>query len=172
MHRIPARWQMAVDFSAQLRLRANEIEGMAANVRSIPNSNLQRYLIRRLHGRMEEQSWLDTMPLQAAIHFTELLGASIKHGCEPGLETFQENDWAVAAEEGFAVVTKGQQAVKQVLRTIARKELVAQKCTLPILFGRLAVEFLARTSCPGYLDLIHMLEELAVSEFPSFRSEF
>lgn len=161
----------AADFSAQLRTRIDDLERLARKQSSRRPMRLQNYVINRLRGGEPEGIWLDEFPLQAAAHFTQLLGAMSRDGREPDLEEFEDKDWIEVAEIGFDIVSRGRQAVETTLEPFFDFKTVRPKVSLSMLLGRLPVELLERSEQPGYRDLIKFLENAARWRHPTLMSE-
>ncbi|AWI60619.1 hypothetical protein AB395_00005442 (plasmid) [Sinorhizobium fredii CCBAU 45436] len=128
-------------------------------------SAFERFVVNR---QRDKEIWLDTLPLQVAIHFTETLGAIIRHGTEPDLDALAAAEWVDAAREGIAITGQAVEAVREVLRDIAQKQPRRGKNSLTLFFGRLAVELSEYSDHPGCADIIRTLEEAAldVGGFP------
>ncbi|WFU06323.1 TniQ family protein (plasmid) [Rhizobium sp. CB3171] len=150
-------WQDSADFFWVVRENFKLIERSTAQLASSP---FEHYLSSRIMQSAGGYTWLDGLPLQAAIHFTETLGAVIRHGTEPDLETLTASGWVDAGREGIAVTGSGLPAVKQVLREIASRSMPRGKKSLPMVFGRLAAEVLEFENDPGYRDIISIMKEV------------
>ncbi|RUM00656.1 hypothetical protein [Rhizobium chutanense] len=114
---------------------------------------------------------MDEFPLQAAAHFTQLLGAMYLDGREPDLEEFEDKDWIEVAEIGFDIVSRGRQAVETTLEPFFDFKTARRKVSLSMLLGRLPVELLERLEQPGYPDLIKFLENAARWRHATLMSE-
>ncbi|MCQ1780421.1 TniQ family protein [Neorhizobium galegae] len=97
---VSGNWSKAADFSAQLRTAIANIKNSVGTRSSATTTGFQNYVINRVRGGPPQGIWLDKFPLQAAAHFTQLLGALRKNGREPELEEFDEHDWIAVAGIG------------------------------------------------------------------------
>jgi hypothetical protein len=116
-------------------------------------------------------NWLDKFPLQAAAHFTELLGALSRDGREPNLEDIGDDDWIEVAGIGYAIASRGRQAVESALDPFFDVEPIRRKVCLSRLLGRLSAELLERADQPGYTELFKFLENTARWKHPMLVSE-
>ncbi len=161
----------ASDFSAQLRTAIGDLENFAGTLKSKTPPGFQDYVINRVRGGAAKGIWLDRFPLQAAAHFTELLGALSRDGREPHLEDFHDHDWIEVAGIGYEIASRGDRAIESVLDPFFDFEPLRRKISLSMLLGRLSVELLERADQPGYTELIKFLENTARWKHPTLISE-
>ncbi|WP_168253935.1 TniQ family protein [Rhizobium leguminosarum] len=151
-------WQESADFAWVVRENLKLIERGADRVEP---TSFHRYLSSRLMEGVGGYNWLDALPLQTAIHFTETLGAVIRHGIEPDLETLTTSEWIDAGREGIAVTSAGLDAVERVLGEIASRPMSRGRNLLTTAFGRLAVEVLEFEIDPGYREIVSVMNAVA-----------
>lgn len=151
-------WQDSADFAWVVRENMSQIEH--SNARLVASS-FERYLSARLMEGCGGHTWLDGLPIQTAIHFTETLGAIIRHGTEPDLETLTTSEWAAAGREGIAVTSAGLPTVVHALREIASRPMPRGRQSLTMMFGRLATEVLEFENDVGYREIVAILKEIA-----------
>ena len=161
----------AADFSAQLRTAIGDLERLAGTQSPDTPTGLQDYVINRLHRGLPQGNWLDKFPLQAAAHFTQLLGGLSRDGCEPNLEEFDEQDWIEVACIGYEIISRGAQAIEFALDQFFDFEPLRRRIGLSTLLGRLSAELLERVDQPGYTGLIKFLEDAARWKHPTLVSE-
>ncbi|TBF82721.1 hypothetical protein ELG61_11285 [Rhizobium leguminosarum] len=150
-------WQDSADFAWVVRENLKLIERSTSQLRSSP---FEPYVSLRLNEDLVSEAWLDALPLQTAIHFTETLGAVMRHGSEPDLETLTSSEWVDAGREGIAVTSAGLAAVKEVLHKIASRPMPRGRKSLTMVFGRLAAEVLEFENDPGYREVISIMREV------------
>lgn len=160
----------ASDFSAQLRTAIADLENLAGP-RSTRPAGFQDYVVNRLRGGPPQGNWLDKFPLQSAAHFTQLLGAVDRYGREPELEEFDDDDWVEVSDVGYAMVSRGEQALDSALDPFFDLKPIRRKVSLSMLLGRLSVELLERADQPGYTELLRYLENAARWKHPTLTSE-
>lgn len=174
-HRIPlirlAGERNASDFAKQLRAIIDELETHASEPRSNVPTRLQDYVINRVRAGKPQGIWLDGFALQAAAHFTELLGALVRDGSEPDLESYTSNDWIEVADIGFEIVEKGEAAVRTALQVFLAFKPVSRRIRASVFFGRLSAELLERFDQPGYSDMAKFLEDVARARYPNLVSD-
>lgn len=136
------------------------------------STRLQDYVINRVRGGKSQGIWLDRFPLQAAAHFTELLGAVVRDGSDPELESYTSDDWIEVADIGFEIAKDGLSAVRAALQVFLTPTPSARRIRASVFFGRLSAELLERFDQPGYLDLMKFLEDVARSRYPKLVSDF
>lgn len=161
----------ASDFATQVRAIFDELETLASEPRSNSPTRLQDYVINRVRNCKPQGIWLDRFPLQAAAHFTELLGAIVRDGAEPDLESFTSDDWIEVADIGFEIAEKGEVAVRAALQFFLAVKPTGRRIRASVFFGRLSAELLERFNQPGYLDLAKFLEEVICERYPKFVSD-
>lgn len=161
----------AADFSAQLRTAFGDLEKLVGTQSPDTPTGLQDYVIKRLRRGPPQGNWLDKFPLQAAAHFTQLLGALSRDGREPNLEDFDEHDWIEVACIGYEITSRGAQAVEFALDQFFDFEPLRRKIALSTLLGRLSAELLERAEQPGYTELLKFLENAARWKHPTLVSE-
>lgn len=170
LHTVSGGRLKASDFSAQIRTAIADLENFAGQRSSRP-TGFQDYVINRLRGGPPQGNWLDKFPLQSAAHFTQLLGAAARDGREPELEEFDDNDWVEVSDIGYAIASRGHQAVDRVLSPFFDFEPIRRKVSLSMLLGRLSAELLERADQPGYTELLRFLENAARWKHPTLISE-
>lgn len=159
------------DFSRQLRQILLELEGHADAPQREVSTALQDYVIDRISGGHSAGLWLDNFPIQAAAHFTELVGAICRDGPEPELESFDDNDWIEVAEIGFGIVQMGRDVVERELARFLNVETISRRIRSSVFFGRLPQELLNRADLPGYLELLNFLESIVRVAYPQMISD-
>ncbi|MDO3441837.1 TniQ family protein [Agrobacterium sp. V1] len=169
--RLASDRRIASDFATQLRAIIRTIEFHANEPLSNSPTGLQNYVINRVRGGKLQGIWLDGFAIQAAAHFTELLGAVIRDGSEPDLESYNSDDWMEVADIGFGIVEKGSRTVKAVLRKFIAPKPISHRIRASMFFGRLSWELLDRFDQPGYLDLTKFLESVVCERYPKLVSD-
>ncbi|MVA58730.1 TniQ family protein [Agrobacterium vitis] len=169
--RLTGKRKNASDFAKQLHAIIDEIEILASKPRSSKPARLQDYAINRLRGGKPPNIWLDSFALQAAAHFTELLGAVIRDDSEPDLESYTSDDWIEVADIGFEIAKDGAAAVRAALQVFLASKQSAHRIRASVFFGRLSAELLERFEQPGYLDLAKFLEDVARERYPKLVSD-
>lgn len=161
----------ACDFATHIRATIDELETRASESRSNVPTRLQDYVINRVRAGKPQGIWLDGFPLQAAAHFTELLGAVIRDGSEPDLENFSSADWIEVADIGFEIAKKVGVAIRTALQVFLAFIPTGRRIRASVFFGRLSAELLERYDQPGYLDLVKFLEDVARARYPNLVSD-
>lgn len=161
----------ACDFATQVRTIINELESHVTVARSNVPTRLQDYVINRLRGGKTQGIWLDGFAVQAAAHFTELLGAMARDGTDPDLEGYTSGDWIEVADIGFEIAKDGAAAVRAALQVFLASKQSAHRIRASVFFGRLSAELLERFEQPGYLDLAKFLENVARERYPKLVSD-
>lgn len=169
--RLASDRRIASDFATQLRAIIRTIEFHANEPLSNSPTGLQNYVINRVRGGKLQGIWLDGFAIQAAAHFTELLGAVIRDGSEPDLESFSPQDWIEVADIGFEIAEKGKIAVRAALRAFLVFKPTGHRIRASMFFGRLSAELVERCDQPGYLDLAKFLEHIVCDRYPKFVSD-
>lgn len=164
--RLASDRRIASDFATQLRTIIRAIEFHANEPRPNSPTGLQNYVINRVRGGKPQGIWLDGFAIQAAAHFTELLGAIVRDGPEPDLESYTSDDWIEVADIGFEIVEKGKAAVRTALKAFLAFKPTGRRIRASVFFGRLSAELVDRYDQPGYSDLAKFLEEVARSRYP------
>ncbi len=170
--RLASKRTNASDFAKQLRTVVGNLELHANEPPSNFPTRLQDYVINRVRGGKSQGIWLDRFPLQAAAHFTELLGAVVRDGSDPELESYTSDDWIEVADIGFEIAKEGLSAVRTALQVFLTPTPSARRIRASVFFGRLSAELLERFDQPGYLDLMKFLEDVARSRYPKLVSDF
>jgi len=159
------------DFATQIRAIVDKLETHASEPRLNIPTRLQDYVIDRMRGAETQGVWLDDFLLQAAAHFTELLGAVVRDGPEPDLGSYTSDDWIEVADIGFGISEMGARAVRVVLQEYLKFNPVSRRIRASVFFGRLHAELLERHDQPGYLDLVKFLEDVARARHPNLVSD-
>lgn len=175
-HRIPlirvaGSWTNAADFATQLRAIISDLEGHVNAPRPDVSTRLQDYVLNRVRAGKPQGIWLDDFALLAAAHFTELLGAIVRDGPEPDLETFTEGDWIEVAEIGFEIAEKGKFAIITALKSFLASEAIGRRVRASVFFGRLSAELLSRFDQPGYPELVRFLDDVTRTQYPNLVSD-
>lgn len=169
--RIAGSWMNASDFATQLRAIVADLEAHLGAPRTNVSTRLQHYVINRVHAGKPQEIWLDGFALQAAAHFSQLLGAIMRDGPEPDLETFTEADWVEVAEIGFGIAEKGEAKVRATLQAFLGSDPPGRRIRASMFFGRLSTELLERFDQPGYSDIAKFLEDVARARYPNLVSD-
>ncbi|MBO9456954.1 TniQ family protein [Paracoccus sp. R12_1] len=80
-------------------------------------SSLQRYVAERISGNATDH-WLDTVPLEQVVRFSELLGAILLHGPRTFLEDLSEPELCAAGAVGWTNVSHGEQSITRALHVV------------------------------------------------------
>jgi hypothetical protein len=108
--------------------------------------------------------WLDDVPLQAALHFTELIGRVTKYGIDgeaANLSTFEQCE---LGNLGFVICREGLAAVRDCIGDIAKRSPHFLARNPEGLFGNLMAEIWEMYEHPGYMGLLGLLQEIGIDE--------
>lgn len=159
------------DFATQIRAIIEELKTHASKPRLNIPIRLQDYVINRMRGSKTQGGWLDDFPLQAAAHFAELLGAVVRDGSEPDLESYTSDDWIEVAEIGFGIAETGESAVRAALQEFLEFNPISRRVRASMFLGRLYAELIERHDLPGYLELGKFLEGVVRERHPNLVSD-
>jgi hypothetical protein len=100
-------------------------------------SRFERYLLRRLDGK-EAGSWLDRLPMYAALHLPLVAGAVAVHGPEVVLEGLDDDEAWRCETAGFDIVDKGVEGIRTFLDDLQAPFRDSRAAKGPkVLYGRL-----------------------------------
>lgn len=95
---------------------AAEIPTMCSpDIFSGPRSPFEDFVENAVWGRRASHGWIDEFPLYIVGRLCELVGAAVVFGKVYHVEDHSEIDWLEAAQEGFEILKKGQQAFEDFL---------------------------------------------------------
>lgn len=106
------------DFSKMMDDYRPDLNELSANAVAIPPSSFQDWLLNRIRGTRQRETWLDDVPAYAAISFCESLGVSSLHSPKVMVSRLTEVDWALAAERGFLIARDGEGSVRAQLQKL------------------------------------------------------
>jgi hypothetical protein len=106
------------DFSRTMDIYRTELEQLAKSAHVMPPSSFQDWLLNRIRGTHQQETWLDDVPAYAAIAFCEGLGVSSLHPPKVMVSRLTEADWALAAEKGFLIASDGEASVRAQLKKL------------------------------------------------------
>lgn len=119
----PQRQRFApVDFNSAVPKRPAELRGLEDSLPVLPHSDFQDWLIRRLEGTQEAGVWLDGLSLDVAVGLCEALGVSALHDPKVRTGAFAVEDWAAAADAGYAIAADGPKAIEELLERLVRAQ--------------------------------------------------
>lgn len=106
------------DFSKMMDDYRPDLNELSANAVAVPPSSFQDWLLNRIRGTRQQETWLDDVPAYAAIAFCEGLGISSLYPPKVKVSRLTEADWAQAAERGFLIASDGEASVKAQLQKL------------------------------------------------------
>lgn len=106
------------DFSKMMDDYRPDLNELSANAVAVPPSSFQDWLLNRIRGTRQQETWLDDVPVYAAIAFCEGLGISSLHKPKVMVSRLTEVDWAQAAEKGFLIASDGEASVRAQLQKL------------------------------------------------------
>jgi hypothetical protein len=152
------------DFSAQLRSHLGSSNfRKAVGTPAVPGAQ-EHYLLMRMEGKPTSFPWLDRIPLQAVLHFSELLGNALTNGISRDFRQLAESELATCAAAGFAVLSQGDEAIRDCLRSLARANWLDGLAKPESSFGTMIDELWALAGSPGYLSFLGLLQDVAWDE--------
>nr|WP_280519168.1 TniQ family protein [Shinella curvata] len=156
-------WHLGPDFALRLRREPGGIEGLCARSSSRAETNFERYARERLEWNLPTQpSWLDSVPLQAAAHLCELVGAEIQ-GPNRDWPAASDRELCSAADVGFEHLLAGVQEFERVLAEQMSKNFRSKRRHCPTsIFGRFAAEALQFADYPGYAEVLSIMRDVGV----------
>lgn len=82
--------------------------------RRVP-SDLQAYVIDRLHGK-PGPAWLDAQGIEQGARATEMVGALVLYGPKQSPRALTNDQWELAAQEGWSFTSRGEDGICEALR--------------------------------------------------------
>lgn len=95
-----------------------DLNELSANAVEVSPSSFQDWLLDRIRGTHQQETWLDDVPAYAAIAFCEGLGVSSLHPPKVMISRLTDADWALAAETGFLIARDGEGSVRAQLQKL------------------------------------------------------
>lgn len=128
----------------------------------------QAHFIRRFNGEpTEDNTWLDTLPLQPAFHFVEMIGAIQRHGIEVRFEDLTAQEQHASANEGYQIAAGGAEQIRDFLvRLTAGHKRSKSMIGAHAVYGEMADQVLRLSEIPGYDTILVLLQETAVDTLP------
>ncbi|WP_417809854.1 TniQ family protein [Thioclava sp.] len=90
----------------------DQLLSLAEQARSEKPTELQGYVLARLHGK-RGPAWLDAQSIEQATRATEMLGATLAFGTEAKSADLDFQDWVSAARHGWPYVYAGEEGLRQ-----------------------------------------------------------
>jgi len=115
------------DFCAFLRTLPNDMDWFQAEARAMEPDALQVYSENRLAGLRDRGLWPDKMPLYDVVALSEILGAVVRHGVDYRSSLMGSIEWSRCADEGFGVLHSGEEAFREVVYSLLKREYLPRK---------------------------------------------
>ncbi|MCQ1572742.1 TniQ family protein [Neorhizobium galegae] len=80
-------------------------------------SELEKYVLRRLEGEPVSEGWIDTLPLYVVGHMAETIGAAVTRGKNFLSKHLDVEAWHAAGDAGFRFLREGKPGFGQFLRS-------------------------------------------------------
>ncbi|QQR39002.1 TniQ family protein [Devosia rhizoryzae] len=110
------------DFSETMQGLLPSMETIAAETLPASPSRFEQWLVARTDGVKDSSNFLDTLPLYVAAQWCEALGVSALHPSKVQTSRITQQQWAVAADEGFGIAAEGKDAIVRFLRRMTSAE--------------------------------------------------
>lgn len=150
------------DFTKRCLALRWDIARAAQEATAIDKSDLSEYIERRILGALGE-TWIDTLELNAAAYFCELLGLLIERGADVGVSTLSDGERAHVGAAGYNVAKGGPDAVRRALFGLPRP-LVKSKAQAHL--GSL-YQWLSRSAKGSQYDPVKdVIRDYIVESFP------
>jgi len=104
------------DFSLTIDGYRRELEHLERAAPPMPPSSFQDWVLARIKGDQNLSTWLDDVPIYAAIAFCEAFGISVLYPPKVNTSQLTEIDWASAAETGFLIAKDGETSIRSQLK--------------------------------------------------------
>ncbi|MBI1691038.1 TniQ family protein [Methylorubrum rhodesianum] len=102
------------DFTAMVTPHLDRLDALEAGASARPFSPCEAYLVARIVGGSQgDVPFLDSLDLQAAAKFCDVLGVVATHGPDRLLRGLNDSDLYRAAAAGFAIAAGGQERVRE-----------------------------------------------------------
>ncbi|MFE0014086.1 TniQ family protein [Mesorhizobium sp. NPDC059054] len=155
------------DFSAMLRNEEPNLRELSERSVERPFSQFERYVSDRLAGIETEYSWLDGLPLYAALRITEMIGATANHGINFASKTYTDGQWWANAEAGFAVTSRGEDEIREFLSSL-HCNFFKRRCAMKgnATYGRI-YQWLAYETADAVYDPVRaLIRDHAINNLP------
>ena len=159
----PTGAHLVGDFSRQVTAALKWIKRPHASERCGSPRPLETYALSRLN-QQKSGMWLDDVPLQAALHFTELIGRVTKYGIDGEAANLSTVEQCELGNLGFAICREGLAAVRDCICDIAKRSPHLMARNPEGLFGNLMAEIWEMYEHPGYMGLLGVLQEIGIDE--------
>ena len=155
------------DFAKRLAPSLGDLGTLSDRARQRTPTDLERYVVDRLHGKPVAGGLADAMPLYAAARSCEMLGAAALFGPKTHMRPLDQDAWRAAGSVGFDVASLGMEAVTACLTNLMDSHGTANKNTGPNkVFGRLYSWLKTDESGPDYDPLRDLLREVIFETIP------
>ncbi|UWP97796.1 TniQ family protein [Aliiroseovarius crassostreae] len=111
-------WSDQIHDLNRMAPRGEELERMVRDVVRRGPSPLQTYILRRLHDKQDEATWLNSQSMEQGARACEMLGVLIGWGAKPDLNRLSEDDWDRAGRLGFEIASKGEEEIYGFFRQV------------------------------------------------------
>jgi hypothetical protein len=129
-----------------------------AGAEPVESNPFEDWIVRRASGMRDPASWLDAMPLRAAVTTCEGLGISARHEGKVRVRDLALSDWSEASLEGYVVASGGPEAVGKLLDTLVQRARARGIVDLEGTYGYLFVTLNRSLTDPAFdpiRDVVH-----------------
>lgn len=170
---MPGGTRFCGDVLGGLASTGTTLEEYALQTASAEAASAQAYFTMRYHLQPTDLQWLNRLPLQAAVHFAEMLGAVKRHGIKVYFDKLDTVEQARCMQEGYELTLRGQKAIKAFLVSLVCDYYRRPRSMLNAhaVFGELADEMCLYSEMPGYSQVIRLLQRIAVENLPIGRGD-
>ncbi|MGV8954182.1 MAG: TniQ family protein [Cypionkella sp.] len=143
------------------------METIAAGTTPSMPSLFEQWLIARTDGIKDSSNFLDTLPLYVAAQWCEALGVSALHPSKVQTSRLTQQQWAVAADEGFSIASEGKDAIVRLLRRMTSAErrtrgIIGPRDTYGVAYGLLQ----STMDDPAYEPLRAIVRDYVMTAMP------
>ena len=155
------------DFSETMQGLLPTMDAVAAGTMPSRPSRFEQWLIARTDGIKDNGNFLDTLPLYVAAQWCEALGVSALHPSKVQTSRLTQQQWAVAAEEGFGIASQGKAAILRLLRRLTSAErrtrgIIGPRDTYGVAYGLLQ----STMDDPAYEPLRAIVRDYVTTAMP------
>lgn len=97
------------------------LDDLRAGTQPAAPNPFEDWVVRRLTGTRDPGSWLDRMPLHAAVSACEAIGVSALHQADVRVRELTMQDWATASLEGHGIASEGRAGIDRFLDTLVER---------------------------------------------------
>ncbi|GJD30980.1 hypothetical protein PMNALOAF_2232 [Methylobacterium adhaesivum] len=126
----------------------------------------EEWVMRRLACRDGDTSWLDAMPVHAAISTCEGLGVSALHDAGVSMRGLTLKDWSDASLEGFRIASGGRESVHGFLTTLVGRARDRGRIGLKETYGYLILSLGRSVTDPAFKPIRDVVREHAFAHLP------